>query len=205
MFKLVLKNSACAVLAIGMGLVAAGPAQAGVNPFIGEIIPVGYNFCPRGWLSADGQLLPIAQNTALFSLYGTQYGGDGRTTFALPNLQGRVSPNRGHGPGLSSYNNGQVGGSETTTMTVAQMPNHTHDAGIRTLSGGPNTTSPLGASFGVHDVDTYRSGGNPTGRYMNLNTITVEATGGGQSVNNMHPYAVVKYCVASVGLYPSRS
>ena len=98
------------------------------EPFIGQIQPFAFNFAPRNWALCDGQLLPISQNTALFSLIGTTYGGDGRTTFGLPDLRGRVPIHQGHGPGLSSYVIGQTGGSATNTLTQAQMPSHTHTA-----------------------------------------------------------------------------
>ena len=102
------------------------PSRNAVDPFIGEIMLVGFNFAPRSWASCDGQLLPISQNAALFSLLGTIYGGDGRTTFALPDLRGRTAIHTGTGPGLSSRPQGQRGGTETNTMTVAQMPSHSH-------------------------------------------------------------------------------
>ena len=96
------------------------------EPFLGQIILVPYNFAPRGWAFCNGQILPIAQNTALFSLLGTTYGGNGQTTFALPDLRGRVAISSGQGPGLSNYDLGQVGGTETETLTINQMPMHAH-------------------------------------------------------------------------------
>ena len=102
--------------------ISSQPASAGNNPFIGEIMMVGYNFCPRGWANADGQLLPIAQNTALFSLYGTMYGGDGRTTFGLPDLRGRVPMHVGNGPGLHPKRQGNKSGGGTLYYTKGKTP-----------------------------------------------------------------------------------
>lgn len=112
------KCAALAGLALASIVIAAPDAKAQEDPFIGEIITVGFNFCPRGWASADGQLLAISQNTALFSLLGTMYGGDGRTTFGLPDLRGRVTVNSGWGPGLSEYRQGAKGGSEHVQASV---------------------------------------------------------------------------------------
>lgn len=194
-----------------LGLVAAAslslsaPAQAGNDPYIGDIMPVAFNFCPRGWTGADGQLLPISQYQALFSLYGTTYGGDGRTTFALPDLRGRTPINHGQGPGLSQRNLGSKGGTETNTMTVAQMPTHNHAGGIRTLSGAPNTNSPVGATFAVQAGPAYNNSATPTGRFMNADTIGVENTGLGQAQGNMQPSLTIRYCVSLQGVFPSRN
>ncbi|NNE57679.1 MAG: phage tail protein [Hellea sp.] len=175
------------------------------EPFIGEIQPVGFNFCPRGFAEANGQLLAISQYSALFSLYGTIYGGDGRTTFALPDLRSRVPIHMGTGPGLSSRPIGSRGGAETNTMTVGQMPSHTHRAGVQTRTETANSTTPRKNSFSVTADNSYFDGTDPSGRFMNSNTIAVDNAGGGQSQNNMQPYLTINYCVALVGLYPSRS
>jgi microcystin-dependent protein len=138
---------AAAVLAAG-SLVHSAPAQAAVDPFLGEVMLVGYNFCPRGWASTEGQLLAISQNSALFSLLGTIYGGDGRTTFALPDLRSRVPLGQGTGSGLSTVNIGQKGGAEAITQSAGQMPSHTHTStAVSTLnaSAAPgDNASPIG-------------------------------------------------------------
>ena len=160
------------------------------EPFVGEIRLVGFSFAPRGWAFCDGQLLPISQNNALFSLFGTTYGGDGRTTFALPDLRGRVPIHKGQGPGLSRYVQGQKGGAETVTLTVAQIPAHSHNHSGN-LRPGDN---PVGTSNAV-DV---RQNIAPNATFNSQNT------GGGQSHENRPPYLVLNFVVALVGLYPSR-
>jgi len=174
-----------------LGLVTSIVCFAGSNnayavePFIGEIRYVGFNFCPRGWTSAEGQLLAISQYQALFSLYGTMYGGDGRTSFGLPDLRGRNAINAGQGPGLSNYRMGQKGGQETVTITQANMPSHTHQ-----VSAEGNGTTP-----GVTAAPRSATG----------KKVTTTPSGGGQSLNNMTPYLTVKACVALQGIYPSRN
>jgi microcystin-dependent protein len=198
---------------LAASLSVATPSSADVNPFIGDIMTVGFNFCPRGWAEADGQLLPISSNTALFSLYGTFYGGDGRTTFGLPDFRGRAPVHTGNGPGLSPRVIGSKAGSETVTLLQSQIPNHTHRAAIKTVNEAPNTPSPVGAAFPVYRGNAFHTGtdpnpfpstpGNPA-RFMNPENIYVEPTGGTQSHNNMQPYLVMKTCIALVGVYPSR-
>lgn len=176
-----------------LGLFASITSFAGiqntyaVEPFIGEIRYVGFNFCPRGWASADGQLLAINQYQALFSLYGTMYGGDGRTSFGLPDLRGRNAINAGQGPGLSNYSVGQKGGEETVTLTNNNLPNHTHK--ISTKGDGSKPKPGIKA--------TQNSGKGKK--------ITTKPTGGSQPHNNMAPFLAVKACVAVQGIYPSRN
>jgi len=158
------------------------------EPFLGEVRFFGYNFCPRGWASAEGQLMLISSNTALFSLYGTFYGGDGRTTFALPDLRGRVIVGKGRGPGLSSNRIGQIGGTEAVTLTQAQMPSHTHKTDLITKGNGREQ--------GI--VYTER------GQASDKNAGT-ENTGGSKAHNNMPPYLTLNACVAVVGVFPSRN
>lgn len=187
-----------------VGLFAAPSAVADPDPLLGDIMPVAFNFCPRGWANADGQLLAINSNQSLYSLYGTMYGGDGRTTFALPDLRSRTPIHNGS-TGGSIFAQGARSGTEWTFMSSVNMPNHTHRAGIKTLSGKPNTNTPLGASFSVRDENAYREGNDPSQRYMNLSTVAVENIGGGQAQNNMQPYLVIRYCVATTGTFPSRN
>jgi len=166
------------------------------DQFIGEIRVVGFNFAPNGWALCNGQILPIAQNTALFSLLGTTYGGDGKTTFALPNLQGRASMHQGQGPGLSGRGLGEAGGTQAETLSPAQMPAHNH--ALAAASGGATTGTPSPqVSLAAGAVKTYAPAHNmvPMG----------EGVGGGQSHNNMQPYLVLNYVIALTGIFPPRS
>ncbi len=175
------------------------------EPFIAEIRIFAGNFAPRGWAFCDGQLLPVAQNTALFSLIGTTYGGDGRTTTALPNLQGRAPMHPGRGPGLTARRLGQKLGVETVTLSEAQIPSHTHTARGTTnaaarAGGGPTNTSSLARSGGG---DAYQS--NTSANLVDLASETLSTTGGGQAHTNLQPFLVLNFIIALVGLYPSRS
>jgi len=197
------------ILAIGaigsMSLVSAPIASADIEPNLGDIMLVGFNFCPRGWAAADGQLLPISQNQALYSLYGTTYGGDGRTSFALPDMRSRAPIHVGHGPGLSSRNLGSHGGSETNVITTTELPSHTHRAGVQTRPEAANSTTPRKNSFAVSPDNRYYDGLSPQGKFMNSQSITMDPEGGGQAQNNMMPYQTINYCVALQGTFPSRN
>jgi microcystin-dependent protein len=168
-----------------------------MNPFIGEIIMFGGNFAPRGWAFCSGQLLPISQYTALFSILGTTYGGDGRTTFALPDLRGRVAIAQGRGPGLSNYSLGQRGGTETNTLTVAQMPSHNHIVSMPVSTDSAEENAGYLGSSAIYTED-------PTAG-KNYPGVTVANTGSGTPVNNMGPFAAVSYIIALVGVFPSRN
>lgn len=175
------------------------------EPFVAEIKIFAGNFAPRGYAFCDGQLLPIAQNTALFSLIGTTYGGDGRTTTALPNLQGRIPVHPGTGPGLTPRRLGERVGQETQTLTTNQMPIHSHG-----LFGSPDETEEDGTQnvegnlSGKTDLSTavYRSGG---GTSTNMATDALLNVGGNGAHDNLQPYLVMNYIIALVGTYPSRS
>ena len=170
------------------------------DPFIGEIMLFGGNFAPRGWAFCDGQLLAINSNSALFSLLGTIYGGDGRTTFALPDLRGRAPLHQGNGPGLGNRNIGQRGGAEQVTLNVTQIPSHTH-----ALEGSSNeaTTNAPGGGAVMADTNTaLYSAGAPGSA---LSGLAVASNGGSQSHPNMMPYLAVNYCIALVGVFPSRN
>lgn len=172
-----------------------------MEPFLGMISLFGFNFAPSGWAFCNGQLLSIAQNNALFALLGTIYGGDGRTTFGLPDLRGRVPIHFGQGPGLSSYSQGQVAGAETTTLILNNLPAHNHP--LNAVSQGGDTSAPAGAFLcdtGTLDRD-YRSGG--TGVIMNAGAIG--NTGNSQPISIIQPYLAVNYCIALQGIFPSRS
>jgi microcystin-dependent protein len=176
------------------------------DPFIGEIRPVGFLFAPQGWAMCNGQLLPISQNTPLFSLLGNSYGGDGRATFALPNLQARIPlhANGGTGaPGLSPVQLGEQVGSSSVTLTAANLAPHNHvPAAVQALG---TTNSPAGATWAVPTVgrvidQTYAT----TGGTAPMAASAVGATGGGQPHNNMPPYLVINFIIALQGIYPPR-
>ena len=191
-------------LASTVALNAPDAAADATDPIIGEIMLAGFNFCPRGWAAADGQLLAINTNQSLFSLYGTTYGGDGRVTFALPDLRGRAPIHVGQGPGLSNRSLGSIGGTQTETLTLSQLPSHTHRMGIQTSREAGNSTTPRQNAFGESPDNRYYNGLSPQGRFMNPATVTVDPAGNGLSNNNMMPYKTVNYCIALQGLYPSR-
>lgn len=176
-----------------------------MEPFIAEIIMFGGNFAPRGWAFCDGQLLPISQYTALFSLIGTTYGGDGRTTFALPDLRGRAAVHPGSGPGLSSRKLGEKGGSETNTLTLAQLPN----IPVKVSSANASQTAATnGASIATPGTTSGRTftpteGFNTAAPDISLNAGT--AGGSSQAVNNMQPFECVNYIIALQGIFPSRN
>jgi microcystin-dependent protein len=171
------------------------------EPFIAEIRIFASNFAPRNWAFCNGQLLPIAQNTALFSLVGTTYGGDGRTTFGLPNLQGRAPMHPGRGPGLTDRRLGQNSGVESVSVTEAQIATHSH-----TARGSDNA-----AVAGAPDNNyVARGGGRGVNSYLNEDTSAgptkeLLPTGGGLPHNNMQPYLAMNFIIALQGLYPSRS
>ncbi|WP_164114845.1 tail fiber protein [Sphingorhabdus sp. Alg239-R122] len=190
---------------ISASLCTTAPAYAGTDAYIGEITPVGFTFCPRATTDANGQLLAISQNTALFSLYGTTYGGDGRTTFALPDLRGRAPIHTGTGPGLSPRTLGSRSGTETNTMTVTQMPSHNHQGGIQTTNQAANSKNAKSDAFGIAQENTYVDGATPSGNFMNASTFLIGNTGGGQAQNNMQPFLTIRYCVVLQGIFPSRN
>jgi len=169
------------------------------EPFIGEIRVFGFNFPPRGWATCAGQLLPIAQNTALFSILGTNFGGNGTTNFALPNLQANVPLHVGAGPGLTPRTVGETGGVPQVTLNVAEMPAHTHAANCN--SGHGTSYDPANAVWAADagGAREYAAGSNVT---MAANALA--ATGGGQSHSNLQPYLAVNFCIALQGIYPPR-
>lgn len=172
------------------------------EPFIAEIRIFAGNFAPRGWAFCDGQLLPIAQNTALFSLIGTTYGGDGRSTTALPDLQGRAPMHPGRGPGLTSRRLGQRGGVETVTLSEAQMPNHTHTMRANTNAGDLQIPTNQRSLARTAPGFAYQS--NSTSNLVAMADETIPTTGGSQSHNNLQPFLAMNFIIALVGTYPSR-
>lgn len=182
--------------------VAASPlaAHAGLEPFVGELMLAGYNFCPLGWAAANGQILSIDLNTALFSLLGTQFGGDGVDTFGLPDLRGRAPIGAGQGPGLSERLIGEEGGEETITLTQQQMPIHSHAAGASTLAG--NSVTPTGAlPAKKFRTQLYRTGSSAD---TSLAPAAIGIAGGSQPHANMPPFTAMTWCIAVQGVFPSR-
>lgn len=173
------------------------------EPFIAEIRIFAGNFAPRSWAFCNGQLLPVSQNTALFSLIGTTYGGDGRTTTALPNLEGRAPMHPGRGPGLTSRRLGQKTGVETVTLTEAQIPNHSHTVRARTGAGASGTPPGPTAAISKNGFLDRLYETNGAG-LTNMASETVTDTGGSQAHNNMQPFLVMNFIIALQGLYPSR-
>lgn len=174
------------------------------EPFIAEIRIFAGNFAPRGWAFCNGQLLPLSQNTALFSLIGTTYGGDGRTTMALPDMQGRAPMHPGRGPGLTDRRLGQRGGSETVTLSEAQIPNHTHaQLGSNEESEFDGTNNPQNSLPGSVEggKELYADANN----LQPISEAAVENTGDSQPHNNMQPFLSMNFIIALQGLYPSRS
>ncbi|MEM6455611.1 MAG: tail fiber protein [Acidobacteriota bacterium] len=173
------------------------------EPFIAEIRIFAGNFAPRGWAFCNGQLLPISQNTALFSLIGTTYGGDGRSTTALPNLKGRAPMHPGRGPGLTSRRLGQRFGSEMVTLTEAQMPSHKHSVQIVNSPG--NQTAPPGHGIALRPSPPKEQFRNTATNLVSMSGSTLANTGGSQAHNNLQPFLTLTFIIALVGLYPSRS
>lgn len=177
-----------------------------MEPFIGMIVQFGGNFAPRNWALCDGALLSISQNQALFSILGTTYGGDGRTTFKLPDLRGRVAIHPGSGPGLSTYSLGQVGGSEEVTLTVHQMPSHNHTALINATEEDADTNEANGHILCNSVGSTMYYNGDPESNVaLRSNSVTVGSTGGGSGHPNIQPFQCINFIIALVGTYPSRN
>lgn len=171
-----------------------------MDPFVAEIRIFPFNFAPRGWAWCDGQLLPLSQNTALFSLLGTTYGGNGKSNFALPDLQGRTPMHPGQGPGLSLHDLGETGGSETVTLLDSEIPSHRHSLMAANLNS--QSTIPTNNSLGRgNPVKVYSTGAPST--EMGSNSLT--PSGGSQPHNNMMPYLTMYFCIALQGVYPPRT
>jgi len=174
------------------------------NPFVAEIRCFAFNFAPTGWAQCDGQLLPISQNTALFSLLGTTYGGNGRSNFGLPNLQGSVPLNAGQGPGLSLYDLGQSGGTPNVTLLQTEMPAHNHIVQSSAVNNGQVPTAagkvPGRAETSGAATNIYVS----TAPNVNFNPLAVSMYGSSQPHNNMMPTLVLNFCIAMQGVFPAR-
>lgn len=171
------------------------------DPFVAEIRIFPFNFAPKGWAWCDGQLLPLSQNTALFSLLGTTYGGNGKSNFALPDLQGRAPMHPGQGPGLSLHDLGEQGGSETVTLLESEIPAHTHDARASAEAAtaqAPNAQVTLARASGGSAYSTTPSS------LAQMAPQTLAHAGGNQPHNNMMPYLTFYFCIALQGVFPPR-
>jgi microcystin-dependent protein len=175
------------------------------DPFLAEIRIFPFNFAPKGWAWCDGQILPLSQNTALFALLGTTYGGDGKSTFALPDLQGSAPMHPGQGPGLSLHDLGETGGSETVTLLITEMPLHNHIPVNARASGGQ--ANPTGNMWGTSSAakvaaNFYAPAATPS---VNMNAVALANSGGSQPHNNMMPYLTFYFCIALQGVFPPRT
>lgn len=189
---------------------AASPASA-QQPFVGQVLWFGGNYCPAGWLQANGTLLPISSFDVLFSLIGTTYGGDGQTTFALPDLRGRASLHQGQGPGLPVFVEGQMGGSEQTTLSLANLAAHAHaataTAKLRANAAAAGTVSPTGATL-ANSGATLLYGDGPATTDMGpalSGALTTNVVGGATPFDNRKPSLAMTACIAAEGVYPQRN
>jgi microcystin-dependent protein len=198
-----LKTLAIAPILLAAGLFSVTPAAATSEPFISEIMTVSFGFCPRFWAEANGQLLPINQNQALFSLLGTQFGGNGTTNFALPDLRGRVVVGDGASPGGSGYTIGQKPGAETVTLTTNQMPAHTHSGTVKAFGTAGNTQQPVRNTVAASPGNSYTT--TTPSNFMATGSLNAAVTGGGQPISIMKPSLVLRQCIAVSGIFPSRN
>lgn len=173
------------------------------TPFIGEIAICAFGFAPRGWAMCNGQLLSIAQNQALFSLLGTTYGGNGQTTFALPDLRGRAAVSSGQGAGLSNYNLGSQAGEVSHTVTVNEMPAHSHPANCNTGPG--NFADPGGHVWAADGTNITKAYAPPTTNLGAMANGSISPAGGSSPHENRQPFLAVEFCIALVGVFPSRN
>jgi microcystin-dependent protein len=172
-----------------------------MDPFVAEIRIFPFNFAPKGWAFCDGQILPLSQNTALFSLLGTTYGGDGKSNFALPNMQGNAPMHPGQGPGLSLHDLGETGGSETVSLLESEIPSHSHALMASNQPGeDPQAvTEALARSVGANLYQASNAG------LVNMSDNILAPAGGDQPHNNMQPYLTLNFCIALQGVYPPRT
>jgi len=178
-----------------------------MDPFLAEIRIFPFNFAPKGWAFCDGQILPLSQNTALFSLLGTTYGGDGKSNFALPNLQGCVAIHAGQGPGLSLYDLGETAGTGTVTLLQSEIPSHRHF--LNADANAATTGNPGGGAYAEGNWNVGATSGNvnfytTSAPDTQLAPTAISAAGGGQPHNNMMPYLTLNFCIALQGVFPAR-
>ena len=197
----VMSRTSCAA-ALAMSLMGAhGVASAQAEPFLGQIMCAGFNFAPRGWAEMNGQLLSIAQNTALFALLGTTYGGNGQTTFALPDMRGRVLLHAGQAPGQSNRDQGEVGGSETVSLNNSQLPAHSHTVVTMGSTADATLMSPMDAVPATKSRTTLYAPGPGT---VPMSPAATSVAGASAPVPVMQPYLTVKCFIALEGIFPSR-
>ncbi len=173
------------------------------SPFLAEIRIFGFNFAPRGWAFCNGQIMPISQNTALFSLLGTTYGGDGKSNFALPNLQGAAPMQAGQGSGLSLRNLGQTGGAQTVTLLETETPAHSHGVvGVAGAGGQGPAANTTWSDANQRGVSAYTAS---SAQNVPMSPQSLSVAGGSQPHNNMMPYLVLNFCIALQGIFPARN
>ncbi|HWA92250.1 MAG TPA: tail fiber protein [Rhizomicrobium sp.] len=186
---------------VALSLSGTTAAMAQQTPMLGQIMPTAFQFCPAGWVEADGQILNIAQNTALFALFGTTYGGNGQTTFAIPDLRGRVAAHAGQGPGLAGTPQGEVEGEAATTLTIDQMPVHNHS--FNASPAPPNVKPVTGAALATFPAAaTAYATTTPT---VPMDKDSTTMTGQSMPFDQQQPSLVLKYCVAVTGDFPKRN
>lgn len=173
-----------------------------MDPFVAEIRIFPFNFAPKGWAWCDGQLLPLSQNTALFSLLGTTYGGNGKSNFALPNLQGRAPMHPGQGPGLSLHDLGEAGGAETVSLLESEIPSHSHALAAYNGTGDHPAPGPSASFARVDNDNLYQQ--NTTSNLVSMSAQALSPGGGDQPHNNMQPYLTLYFCIALQGVFPPR-
>ena len=188
-----------AVIVLGV----SSTAQAAKEPFIGEIMMTGANYCPKGWADLNGQLLPISQNQALFSLLGTTYGGDGRTNFGLPDMRGRVPLHYGQGPGLTNKKQGDKGGAESHALKIGEMPQHQH--ALHASTADADKKGPTGNLLGNQTRKNKIYAPGAADSLTPLHKAAVGPAGNSQPHNNMQPFLTIRFCIALQGLFPSRN
>jgi microcystin-dependent protein len=194
--------AACASATLLLAGLPSGALAQASDPFLGQIMCAGFNFAPRGWAALDGQLLSIAQNTALFALLGTQYGGDGRTTFALPDMRGRLPMHAGPGPGLTPREQGERGGNEAVSLGISQMPAHTHTLAPQASGADGTLTNPAGAVLANTKGNSKIYG--PAPGSVPMAEMTTNTAGGGSPVTVMPPYVTISCFIAVQGVFPPR-
>ena len=172
-----------------------------MDPFVAEIRIFPFNFAPTGWAFCDGQLLPISQNTALFSLLGTTYGGDGKSTFALPDLRERAPLQHGQGPGLSLYDLGQTGGSDSVALLSSEMPTHSHQLYANTADPGDTSVPSPSATFATSSGGALYQPGPPS---TTLAPLALQLVGGSLRHNSLQPSLTLNFCIALQGVFPQR-
>jgi microcystin-dependent protein len=173
-----------------------------MDPFVAEIRIFPFNFPPKSWAFCDGQILPLSQNTALFSLLGTTYGGDGKSNFALPNMQGNVPMHPGQGPGLSLHDLGETGGSQTVTLLESEIPSHSHGLMANAFPADLPTPSPAQAYARAFPGHAYKA---TTTNITLMSDNAIAPAGGDQPHNNLQPYLTLNFCIALQGVYPPRT